>query len=135
MPVSKQIEKALFEAAQELTDSAVRTAFLDQACSGQPALRDRLEKLLNVQSVADEFFRAVPLRDVGAEAALPPAAVRSAAGPADSMSAETVHAVIGRYRLQERLGEGGCGVVYLAEQQEPVCRKVALKIIRLEVRY
>ena len=39
--------------------------------------------------------------------------------------------MIGRYRLLERLGEGGCGVVYLAEQQEPVHRKVALKIIRL----
>ena len=44
---------------------------------------------------------------------------------------ETANVVIGRYRLVERLGEGGCGVVYLAEQQEPVCRKVALKIIRL----
>ena len=131
MPVSKQIEKALFEAAQELTDPAVRVAFLDQSCHGQPALRDRLEKLLAVQPSADEFFRAVPLRDLGGEVVPQPAAARNPVEPADSKPVETVHAVIGRYRLQERLGEGGCGVVYLAEQQEPVRRKVALKIIRL----
>jgi hypothetical protein len=131
MPVSKQIEKAVFEAAQELTDSAVRAAFLDQACSGQPALRQRLEKLLAVQPSADEFFRAVPLRDVGVEVAPQAAAVCRPAGPADSISAETAPVAIGRYRLEQRLGEGGCGVVYLAEQQEPVRRRVALKIIRL----
>ena len=131
MPVSKQIEKALFESAQELTDPAVRAAFLDQACSGQAALRDRLEKLLAVQSSADEFFRAVPLRDGGVEVVPQPAAVRNPVAPADSKPVETVNAVIGRYRLLQRLGEGGCGVVYLAEQQEPVRRKVALKIIRL----
>jgi hypothetical protein len=49
----------------------------------------------------------------------------------DLTGTEAVPAVIGRYRLLERLGEGGCGVVYLAEQQEPVRRKAALKIIRL----
>lgn len=126
MPASKQIEKALFEAALELTDAAVRAAFLDQACIGQAALRDRLEKLLAVHSLSDEFFRAVPLRDVGLGVAEQPAAARN---PVEA--AETVNAVIGRYRLLQRLGEGGCGVVYLAEQMEPVRRKVALKIIRL----
>jgi hypothetical protein len=131
MPVSNQIEKALFKAAQELTDSAVRAAFLEQACNGQPALRDRLEKLLAVQSSADEFFRAIPLREVGVEIVPQPAATHGLVAPADSKSAETAPIVIGRYRLQQRLGEGGCGVVYLAEQQEPVRRKVALKIIRL----
>ena len=130
MPVSKQIERALFEAAQELTDSAARTAFLDQVSNGQPGLRNRLEKLLAVQPSADEFFRAVPLRDVGR--GVPPlTAAQNLNGAAESKSAEATNVVIGRYRLHQRLGEGGCGVVYLAEQQEPVRRKVALKIIRL----
>ena len=126
-----KLRRRYFEAAQELTDSAVRAAFLEQACNGQPALRDRLEKLLAVQSSADEFFRAIPLRDVGVEIVPQPAATDGLVAPADSKSAETAPVVIGRYRLQQRLGEGGCGVVYLAEQQEPVRRKVALKIIRL----
>src|ERR1041384_2186708 len=41
------------------------------------------------------------------------------------------HEVIGRYKLLQRLGEGGCGIVYMAEQQEPVKRRVALKVIKL----
>jgi hypothetical protein len=130
MLVSKQIEKTIFEAARELDDPVVRTAFLDQACRGQPALRNRLEKLLTVQTSADEFFRAVPLREVGVEVGPPPAAADSPGGTADSKPAETANTVIGCYRLLQRLGEGGCGVVYLAEQQEPLRRRVALKIIR-----
>ena len=131
MAVAKQIEKIIFEAARDLTDPGVRAAFLDQACNGQPALRQRLERLLAAQTPADDFFRVIPLRDVGGGVVAPPAvSVKPAAGT-ECANGETANTVIGRYRLLQRLGEGGCGVVYLAEQQEPVRRLLALKIIRL----
>jgi hypothetical protein len=66
--------------------------------------------------------------------------VRSAGGAADGPDGqldipdardETVGQTLGRYKLLERLGEGGCGVVYVAEQTEPVRRRVALKVIKL----
>ncbi|HZI32170.1 MAG TPA: serine/threonine-protein kinase, partial [Candidatus Binatia bacterium] len=119
-----------------LDDPVVRAAFLDQACNGQPKLRNRMEKLLAVRTSADEFFRAIPLREYAANPALETDVVsgQSASAPARSDASkptESIPMVIGRYHLLERLGEGGCGVVYLAEQQKPVRRKVALKIIRL----
>jgi serine/threonine protein kinase len=129
---SNEIEKALFEAGRGLDDPAAREAFLDQACSGNPALRKRLEKLLGVQASAEEFFSIAPLAVVGAGAgAAAPAGDADPSGAASLNVLETANTDIGRYRLLQRLGEGGCGVVYLAEQQEPVRRRVALKIIRL----
>jgi serine/threonine protein kinase len=136
MSLAKQIEKAIFETARELSDAAARAAFLDQACNGQAGLRQRLDRLLAAQTPADEFFRAIPLREArpGAvpEPASPGAPAASAAPAAGERANDaTANTVIGRYRLVQRLGEGGCGVVYLAEQQEPVRRLLALKIIRL----
>jgi serine/threonine protein kinase len=127
--MDKQIEKIIFEAARELTAPAVRSAFLDQACHGQPALRQRLGKLLAAQASADEFFHAIPVRELGAD--VRPEPIAAVSPTAESGATETVNTLIGRYRLLQRLGEGGCGVVYLAEQQEPVRRQLALKIIRL----
>jgi serine/threonine protein kinase len=49
----------------------------------------------------------------------------------DQNTEEKPGTVIGRYKLRERIGEGGCGVVYVAEQEEPVRRRVALKVIKL----
>jgi serine/threonine protein kinase len=127
--VSKQIEKTIFEAALQLDDPAARSAFLEQACNGQPGLRGRMEKLLALQTSADEFFKSIPLRERAAEA---PAQARAASNShPPEKTVEGVSAWIGNYLLLERLGEGGCGVVYLAEQQKPVRRRVALKIIRL----
>jgi hypothetical protein len=129
---SKEIEKAIFETARELEDTAAQAAFLDQACNGQPAMRSRLGKLLALQSRAEEFFRVRPLdaltggENGGSEPA-EAAGIREEAGEL----VESVETVIGNYRLVKRLGEGGCGVVYQAEQQKPVRRLVALKIIRL----
>ena len=132
MTDSKQIEKVLFEAAQELDDPAVRAAFLDQACNGNTTLRSRLEKLLAVHRSAEDFFSVSPL-DLARE--IKPA--EEPAGPADATVPETgsqvesTNMVIGHYKLLQRLGEGGCGVVYMAEQEQPLRRKVALKVIRL----
>ncbi|MBW8781667.1 MAG: serine/threonine protein kinase [Verrucomicrobia bacterium] len=110
------LEKSLFIDALELADPAKRKAFLDQACAGNPPLRSRLDRLLNAQTPADTFF-SLPLT---------PGSDDDGFHPRPDLNSR-----IGRYELKERLGEGGCGVVYLAEQQEPVRRPVALKIIRL----
>jgi hypothetical protein len=126
--VTKQIEKALFDSALELEPEA-RAAFLDQACQGNADLRQRLEKLLAVHERANEFFD-VNLVHYQTEATDTSGAKSPALSPKPAGEGETTM-VIGHYRLAQRLGEGGCGVVYLAEQESPIRRKVALKIIRL----
>ena len=100
----------LLEAALALPP-AERAAFLDRVCAGDVALRANLASLLRAAVPADGFLATWLPR---------PAAL-----------GEEVGAVIDRYRLLEKLGEGGCGVVYLAEQELPVRRQVALKVIKL----
>ena len=131
MSDARQIEKALFETALEL-DASVRPAFLDQACGGNSELRQRLETLLAVQVPAEDFFKVSPLSSENHSAALAGAvAVLAADAQKGGDSLEGANTTIGHYHLQRRLGEGGCGVVYLAEQEKPFRRKVAMKIIRL----
>src|SRR5262249_8608667 len=84
-----------FSEAAEITDPAARAAFLDSACQGDVALRARVERLLLADSQAGEFL--------GDRA------------DSSARSLEKVGDRIGRYRLRERIGRGGCGVVYLAE--------------------
>jgi len=116
--MSPSIEKLLFAAASGFADAEERRVFLDHACGGDPVLRKKLDELLAIRNEAEDFFEFQPeVDDPGA--------------PAETAGEEGLGTLIGRYRLIERIGEGGCGVVYLAEQQEPVRRKVALKIIRL----
>ncbi len=112
-------DKLLFIAASAFTDAADRRAFLDLACTGDPALRELVEDLLELDRDAGGFFDFPP-------------EVRAPEAPADEGGENGgIGARIGPYRLIDRLGSGGCGVVYLAEQQEPVRRRVALKIVRL----
>jgi hypothetical protein len=115
-----QREAALFAAALE-RPPAERAAFLDGACHGDPALRARLEALL-----AAHEHPAV-LLDAPADAPRAESGLRFTDEPADDAVGQT----IGRYKLLEKIGEGGCGVVYVAEQTEPVRRRVALKVIKL----
>jgi len=133
----KQIEKTLFEGALNLADPEVRRAFLSQTCAGNPGMRTRLETLLADQSNAERFFDINILKAVGGpviedmDLQLPPVHELAQECNPESDFAEDSITWIGRYRLVKRLGYGGCGVVYAAEQQEPVQREVALKIIRL----
>jgi eukaryotic-like serine/threonine-protein kinase len=111
-------KERLFNAAAELTDPAQRAAFLDAACGADARLRAEIEDLLRHDDAASGFLSAL---------ALAPAATADIAPPAVS---ERPGSVIGPYKLLEVIGEGGMGVVYMAEQTHPVRRRVALKIIK-----
>jgi WD40 repeat protein len=107
-------EKALFEQAFDVGSAAERLAFLRDACGEDAALLARVQALLQAHEAAEGFLPEQP----AGQASLVPVTEK----PGDR---------IGRYKLRERIGEGGCGVVYVAEQEEPVRRKVALKVIKL----
>ncbi|MFL5243587.1 MAG: tetratricopeptide repeat protein [Gemmataceae bacterium] len=109
-------EESLFDAALE-KPPAERQAFLDQACGGDFALRGRVEKLL----AADERSEGV------LERALEATAMMSALPP-PPLAPDRLFG--GRFRLRQKLGEGGMGEVWVADQTEPVERRVALKVIR-----
>jgi len=103
----------IFLTARDLADPAERAAYLTQACGNDADLRQRVEAMLRDAAGADEFFGPEGKAVLGA-------AVTEGPGT-----------VIGRYKLLQQIGEGGMGVVYMAEQRQPVIRKVALKIIKL----
>jgi eukaryotic-like serine/threonine-protein kinase len=109
-------ERELFLAALNKSSTEEQKAFLDGACHNQPELRDRLEQLLKDHGIEDSFLE---------HPAVDPDLTQD-----DSTPPEKPGTVIGRYKLLQRIGEGGMGLVYMAEQTEPVTRKVAFKIIK-----
>ena len=119
-------EVAVFGAARRLP-ATERAAYLDEACGGDAALRQRVEALLRASEEAGAF-----LQDP-APGAQRPADDVDAPNPLQNVAAAGQKAGdrIGRYKLLQQIGEGGCGVVYMAEQEEPVRRRVALKVIKL----
>jgi eukaryotic-like serine/threonine-protein kinase len=113
-----QRDEAVFAAALPLP-SEQRAAYLDKACAGDPALRRRVESLLGAHERAGGFLNE-------------PAVTRATNDMVPILSpTEKPGDRIGRYKLLQQIGEGGCGIVYMAEQEEPVRRRVALKIIKL----
>src|SRR5882757_2058147 len=110
--------EAIFYGALQLPPDQ-RAAYLDHACGSDVQLRQRVENLLKADGEAAGFLEKpavpVPERTVVVSVSL-------TEKPGDS---------IGRYKLLQQIGEGGCGVVYMAEQEEPVRRRVALKVIKL----
>ena len=136
MTKTTQQEEALFDAARNLSSPEARRAFLDQACVNNPELRRRIESLLEAEMEADKFFDdALKFRNAPFEK-LPEAPGKNPADNGDSAStdfsfAEGLGKRIGRYKLLQKIGEGGGGVVFMAEQEEPVRRRVALKVIKL----
>jgi serine/threonine protein kinase/tetratricopeptide (TPR) repeat protein len=114
--------EAIFFAAQERPPGE-QAAFLDQACAGDASLRARIERMLAAQSHLGGFLDQP-------QAAATPDIPRN--GPAEP-PAEVPGAVIaGKYKLLQRIGEGGMGRVWMAEQLVPVKRRVAMKLIHIE---
>src|SRR5262245_42721190 len=105
--------ETIFHEALELPPEQ-REGFLRQACGEDAELHREVTALVRASGVADRWLKESP-----------PGATLSVA------ITEAPGTVIGRYKLREKVGEGGCGVVYVAEQEEPVRRRVALKIIKL----
>ena len=108
----------IFERASQLHGEA-REAYLEGACGGNASLRADIDSMMEARAEQGEFL-ARPTADAG---------VTETRG--SEQLGERPGTTIGRYKLLQRIGEGGFGVVYMAEQQEPVRRKVALKIIKL----
>lgn len=133
MNPSRQIEQAVFEVAAGIDPGELREAFLERVCQGDEAQRARLAGLLSAHDKAEDFFRDA----VGARTVVAAEVCKELVGegtPENGNSNEDPEGPgnwIDRYHIEKRIGEGGCGVVYLAGQSEPVRRKVALKVIRL----
>lgn len=107
-------EEDLFSAALELGSAEERLSFLKEQAGDDNALRQRVLDLLEGYEQGRLLEEASPMADLST-----------------ASIAEQPGSVIDRYKLLEKIGEGGFGVVYLAEQRDPVVRKVALKIIKL----
>ena len=111
MASQRELAERLCDAALDLTP-AERKAFLDRACNGDPELRQDVESLLAEDAEAGSFLEPPTLQDL---------TIASVSIP---------RTVIGPYQLLELIGEGGMGEVWLAEQKEPVRRRVAIKLIK-----
>ena len=103
-------------AALEKPTPAERAAYLDSACGPDAALRALVQGLLKAHEAAGSFLEQPLFEPMPTIDQLP--------------SSEKSGTVIGPYKLLEQIGEGGFGVAFMAEQQRPVRRKVALKILK-----
>src|SRR4051812_23438244 len=121
MSLPENHEETLFEAALQVPPEH-RAGHLKAACGHDVLLHQRVEALLKAHEETGDDFLAKPH-------ALTPQ--RNLLVSAPPPGAELLGTLIGRYKLLEKVGEGGFGVVYVAEQREPVKRRVALKIIKL----
>ncbi len=115
---NRRSEKEIFFDCIEKPTPEERAAFLDGACGGDHQFRRGIEVLL-AQHFGSGSFMQEPAVEVAPTTLFP---VSLSEGPGT---------IIGRYKLLEKIGEGGFGVVYVAEQKEPVKRRLALKIIKL----
>jgi len=124
MNPSLKEQEEIFDAARLISDGGARRSYLERACGSDTELRKRVEVLLGAMNHAEDFFAAGSsvVHGLGGELH-----ALTIGGEVDTQ----VGTKIGPYKLLERIGEGGCGVVYMAEQEKPVRRRVALKIIKL----
>ena len=109
--------EAIFFAALD-KPAAERGSYLAEACGSDADLRRRVERMLTAQRDAASFLET------------PPSAIGEGSPTMDQAPLEKPGTQIGPYKLLQQIGEGGMGVVYMAEQHEPVKRRVALKIIK-----
>src|SRR5262245_28883648 len=113
-----QDTEAIFHGALAIRSPEGRMEYIRKACGGDADLLANVTGLLRAHEQAADFLPTEP------------GDVSQKTDPTYPTS-EGPGTVIGRYKLREKIGEGGCGVVYVAEQEEPVRRKVALKVIKL----
>jgi serine/threonine protein kinase len=123
MSTSRDKIEAIYEAASLLENGAQRTAYLSRACP-DPKTREEIESRLAAGKEPETVHHNPD------EAHPPFSGTIKVALPEEPLD-EGVGQALGRYKLLERIGEGGCGVVYVAEQVEPVRRRVAVKVIKL----
>src|SRR5262245_11365176 len=109
-------EKAIFNVAREIASPAARAEYLRQACGTDSSLFERVQVLLRAYEGQASFLESPPVIGVSQTT--------------DQPVAETPGTVIGPYKLLERIGEGGMGTVWMAEQKEPIQRRVAVKVIK-----
>jgi len=112
-------EREIFLEALEISTPEARAAHLKGACAGDVALRWKVDELLK-EHFANDSLLAGPAVEKAVE-------VQTVPEPVGEKPGER----IGRYKIREKIGEGGCGVVYVAEQEEPIRRRVALKVVKL----
>jgi WD40 repeat protein/serine/threonine protein kinase len=129
MSATPEREGRIFNVARKLPVEE-RAFYLDGACAGDAVLRRQVEELLEANDAAGAFLSE--LATAGENTPKPGVL------PAPAKTLRVEHSpsaqpgdTIGRYKLLEKIGEGGFGVVYVAEQREPVKRRVALKVIKL----
>src|SRR5262245_53903210 len=108
--------QAIFNEAISLPSDEERGRYLDEVCGDNASVRSRVEALLRAHSQAGGFFGGQFAASAGTEILSP--------------IAEGAGTIIGPYKLLQQIGEGGMGVVFMAEQTEPIQRTVALKIIK-----
>ncbi len=107
-------EECIFNVARKIESPEARSSYLDQVCDGNATLRARVQTLLQAHERDGSFLKPSPDADL------------AAAGGVN----EGPGSIIGPYKLLEQIGEGGFGVVFMAEQQRPVRRKIALKVLK-----
>ncbi|MCI0685442.1 MAG: hypothetical protein L0Y71_25355, partial [Gemmataceae bacterium] len=115
MTATRPDNEAIFHAAREISDPDRRREYVREACGGDEARTAHVEALLAVADAPDSLLDC------------PAGQARATIDQAPGTCAGTV---IGPYKLLQQIGEGGMGVVWMAEQTQPVQRKVALKVIK-----
>src|ERR1017187_7712008 len=120
--------QSIFREALEQTDLSQRAASVDRACAGDPDLRRRVEDLLRAY---DQASGHLEYRIADPDATADVSAEKVATATAEPRpQAEAAGSRIGPYKLLQLIGEGGMGAVYMAEQEKPIRRRIALKIIK-----
>jgi serine/threonine protein kinase len=116
-PQSTPDIKSIFGRALELGDASRREAYLNEVCADAPAVRHEVQELFAMHENADGFLRQPVVPGCYTTASYEPVS-------------EQPGTHVGPYKLLQQIGEGGMGVVFMAEQEQPVRRKVAIKIIK-----
>lgn len=118
----RRTEREIFLEAIEIDDPTVRSAFLKEACAADSRLLDSVETLIQNHQ-HDEFMQTPVLPKAAADRP-------GTAGHRIEVAGEKIGDRLGPYKLLQKIGEGGVGIVYLAEQEEPIRRRVAIKVLR-----